>query len=170
MEAIADLPMLNDIDADYSPQYVKLARILRAKIESGQHKHGDALPAAAWPATTGCRCGWHGRAGDARRQQVRRHGHVGFEVLPRHLGRRSRARLCTSPPRERLKAGSPSRDISPVAEGGGDGRELVQRRLQVLDDLRRDHLGGGQVVGVLQRLVAQPEDVEDALSRATSSS
>jgi DNA-binding GntR family transcriptional regulator len=35
MEAISDLPMLNDIDADYSPQYVKLARRLRRRIESG---------------------------------------------------------------------------------------------------------------------------------------
>jgi DNA-binding GntR family transcriptional regulator len=42
----ADLPMLHDMDADYSPQYVKLARILRDKIESGQYRHGDALPAA----------------------------------------------------------------------------------------------------------------------------
>ena len=33
---MADLPMLHDIDADYSPQYVKLARILRDKIKSGQ--------------------------------------------------------------------------------------------------------------------------------------
>jgi DNA-binding GntR family transcriptional regulator len=46
VEAICDLPMLNDMDADYSPQYVKLARILRAKIESGEHKHGDPVPAA----------------------------------------------------------------------------------------------------------------------------
>ena len=46
MEAISDLPMLDDMDADYSPQYVKLARILRGKIETGQHNHGDALPAA----------------------------------------------------------------------------------------------------------------------------
>jgi DNA-binding GntR family transcriptional regulator len=46
VEVIADLPMLNDIDADYSPQYVKLARILRAKIEAGTHKHGDTLPAS----------------------------------------------------------------------------------------------------------------------------
>jgi DNA-binding GntR family transcriptional regulator len=45
MEAISDLPMLHDIDADYTPQYVKLARILRDKIESGQYKRGDALPA-----------------------------------------------------------------------------------------------------------------------------
>ena len=36
MEAISDLPMLNDMDADYSPQYVKLARILRDKIKSGE--------------------------------------------------------------------------------------------------------------------------------------
>jgi DNA-binding GntR family transcriptional regulator len=46
VEAISDLPMLNDIDADYSPQYVKLARILRTKIESGEYKHGDPIPAA----------------------------------------------------------------------------------------------------------------------------
>jgi DNA-binding GntR family transcriptional regulator len=46
MDAISDVPMLHDIDADYSPQYVKLARILRAKIESAQYKRGDHLPAA----------------------------------------------------------------------------------------------------------------------------
>lgn len=45
MDSIADLPMLHDIDADYSPQYVKLARILRDKIEFGQYKRGDVLPA-----------------------------------------------------------------------------------------------------------------------------
>ena len=37
--------MLHDIDADYSPQYVKLARILRDKIESGNYQRGDILPA-----------------------------------------------------------------------------------------------------------------------------
>jgi DNA-binding GntR family transcriptional regulator len=47
MEAISDLPMLHDIDADYSPQYVKLARIIRGKIESGQYKHGDPIRAAS---------------------------------------------------------------------------------------------------------------------------
>jgi DNA-binding GntR family transcriptional regulator len=47
VDAISDLPMLNDIDADYSPQYVKLARILRSKIETGQYKHGDCIPAAS---------------------------------------------------------------------------------------------------------------------------
>ena len=48
--AISDLPMLHDIDADYSPQYVKLARILRDKIESGEYEHGDPLPAASLAA------------------------------------------------------------------------------------------------------------------------
>jgi DNA-binding GntR family transcriptional regulator len=47
VEAISDLPMLDDIDADYSPQYVKLARIIRGKIESGEYKHGDPIPAVA---------------------------------------------------------------------------------------------------------------------------
>jgi DNA-binding GntR family transcriptional regulator len=46
MADISDLPMLHDIDADYSPQYVKLARILRDKIESGEYQRGDILPAA----------------------------------------------------------------------------------------------------------------------------
>jgi DNA-binding FadR family transcriptional regulator len=47
MDAISGLPMLDDIDADYSPQYVKLARIIRAKIEAGQYKHGQRMPAAS---------------------------------------------------------------------------------------------------------------------------
>ena len=46
MADISDLPMLHDIDADYSPQYVKLARILRSRIESGDYHQGDILPAA----------------------------------------------------------------------------------------------------------------------------
>ena len=46
MADISDLPMLHDIDAGYSPQYVKLTRILRARIESGQYRRGDILPAA----------------------------------------------------------------------------------------------------------------------------
>jgi len=46
MADISDLPMLHDIDADYSPQYVKLARILRSKIESGEYQQGEILPAA----------------------------------------------------------------------------------------------------------------------------
>jgi len=46
MDAISDLPMLHDIDADYSPQYVKLARIIRARIASGKYNHGDPIPAA----------------------------------------------------------------------------------------------------------------------------
>ena len=45
MTAISDLPMLHDMDADYTPQYVKLARILRSKIESGEYEHGEPLPA-----------------------------------------------------------------------------------------------------------------------------
>jgi DNA-binding GntR family transcriptional regulator len=47
MEAISELPMLNDIDADYTPQYVKLARLTRDKIESGQYKPGDPMPAVS---------------------------------------------------------------------------------------------------------------------------
>jgi DNA-binding GntR family transcriptional regulator len=45
MEAISDLPMLHDMDADYSPQYVKLARILRDKIKASDLDCHDPLPA-----------------------------------------------------------------------------------------------------------------------------
>jgi hypothetical protein len=34
VEPISDLPRLSDMDADYSPQYVKLARIIRDRIKS----------------------------------------------------------------------------------------------------------------------------------------
>ena len=43
MKAITDLRMLNDIDAVHSLQYVKLARILRTKMESREYEHGDIL-------------------------------------------------------------------------------------------------------------------------------
>lgn len=46
MEAISDLPMHNDIDADYSPQYVKLARVIRSKIVCGEYRCGDPIPAS----------------------------------------------------------------------------------------------------------------------------
>jgi DNA-binding GntR family transcriptional regulator len=72
MEAISDLPMLNDIDAYYSPQYVKLARLLRGKIESG-HYHGDTLPAAALAQEHGVsvRVAWHALAMLAANRYVR---------------------------------------------------------------------------------------------------
>jgi DNA-binding GntR family transcriptional regulator len=44
METISDLPMLHDMDADYSPQYVKLARILRDKIKAGDLKQTEPMP------------------------------------------------------------------------------------------------------------------------------
>lgn len=76
MEAIANLPMLNDIDADYSPQYVKLARILRAKIEADQHKHGDTLPASDLAQEYGVsvRVAWHALAMLAANRYVHQSG------------------------------------------------------------------------------------------------
>jgi len=53
VESIADLPMLNDMDADYSPQYVKLARLLRDKITSGAFQRSEALPATDLAAEYG---------------------------------------------------------------------------------------------------------------------
>jgi DNA-binding GntR family transcriptional regulator len=57
VEAISDLPMLHDIDADYSPQYVKLARIIRDKIESGEYERLDAIPAAGLAGAYGVSIG-----------------------------------------------------------------------------------------------------------------
>ena len=53
MAGISDLPMLHDIDADYSPQYVKLARILRGKVESGEYHQGDIIPVVTSPSSIG---------------------------------------------------------------------------------------------------------------------
>jgi len=77
VESIADLPMLNDMDADYSPQYVKVARILREKIESGQHKLGDTLPATDLAQEYGVsiRVAWHALAMLAANRYVSRTGH-----------------------------------------------------------------------------------------------
>ena len=50
MAPISDLPMLNDMDADYSPQYVKLARTLRDKVESGELSRFAAMPASGLAA------------------------------------------------------------------------------------------------------------------------
>lgn len=46
MPYISGRPTLHDIGADYSPQYVKLARILGDKIQSGEYQPSDMLPAA----------------------------------------------------------------------------------------------------------------------------
>jgi DNA-binding GntR family transcriptional regulator len=76
VETISDLPMLNDIDADYSPQYVKLARILRAKIESGHYQHGDDIPSAdlAREYNVTPRVVWHALAMLAANRYVHRPG------------------------------------------------------------------------------------------------
>ena len=61
MAAISDLPMPHDMDADYSPQYVKLARILRDKITSGHYQHDDLLTASALVSEhqVSIRVAWH---------------------------------------------------------------------------------------------------------------
>ena len=41
-----------------------------------------------------------------------------------------------------------------------DFLELLQRRAQVFDDLRRDDIRVRQICAVFQRLIAQPEDIE----------
>jgi DNA-binding GntR family transcriptional regulator len=76
VEAISDLPMLNDMDADYSPQYVKLARILRGKIESDQYQRGNDLPAADLARQYGVSLGvaWHALTMLAANRYVQRSG------------------------------------------------------------------------------------------------
>jgi len=44
MTPLSAIPMPNDLDADYSPALIKLARLLRDQIRSGKYKHGDELP------------------------------------------------------------------------------------------------------------------------------
>jgi DNA-binding GntR family transcriptional regulator len=53
--------MPHDMDADYSPQYVKLARILRDKITSGQYKHSDLVSASGLVSEhkVSIRVAWH---------------------------------------------------------------------------------------------------------------
>jgi hypothetical protein len=83
MTAISDLPMLNDIDADYSPQY-KLAHIVRGKIEVGEHKRGDAIPAVGLARERKViDSGRMGRAREARRQQLA----TVIEALPKGTAR-----------------------------------------------------------------------------------
>ena len=76
METIADLPMLHDRDADYSPQYVKLARILRDKIKAGQYPHGTKLPAGTLAAEhqVSIRVAWHALEMLAANRYVRQPG------------------------------------------------------------------------------------------------
>jgi DNA-binding GntR family transcriptional regulator len=68
--------MLNDIDAEYSPQYVKLARILRDKIESGHYQHGDDLSAAelTWEHEVSLQVAWRALAMLAANRYVGRSG------------------------------------------------------------------------------------------------
>lgn len=44
MTPLSAVPMPNDLDADYSPAFIKLARLLRDQIRSGEYKPGDELP------------------------------------------------------------------------------------------------------------------------------
>jgi Bacterial regulatory proteins, gntR family len=46
MEPATSVPLPDDMDADYSPQYVRLARKLRADIESGVLRRRDRIRAA----------------------------------------------------------------------------------------------------------------------------
>jgi DNA-binding GntR family transcriptional regulator len=46
MAPLSAIPMPNDMDADYSPAFIKLARLLRNQIRSGEYKYGDELPSS----------------------------------------------------------------------------------------------------------------------------
>jgi DNA-binding GntR family transcriptional regulator len=88
MEAISDLPMLHDMDADYTPQYVKLARILREKIESRQYRQGHPLPAAelAGEHEVSVRVVWHALEMLAANKYVRRSGNFSPYVVAWQAG------------------------------------------------------------------------------------
>jgi hypothetical protein len=53
VETVSGLPRRHDIDANYSPQYVQLARIIRDKIESGEYRRMDAVSAAGLAGSYG---------------------------------------------------------------------------------------------------------------------
>ena len=76
MEAISDLPMMHDMDADYSPQYVKLARMVRDKIEVGEYKPHSSLPAPRLASEYGVsvRVAWAALAMLAANRYVSRSG------------------------------------------------------------------------------------------------
>jgi DNA-binding GntR family transcriptional regulator len=76
MEAISNLPMLHDMDADYSPQYVKLARIVRDQIKTGEYKHLSSLPAPGLASEYGVsvRVAWAALAMLAANRYVSRSG------------------------------------------------------------------------------------------------
>jgi DNA-binding GntR family transcriptional regulator len=86
MADLSDLPMLHDIDADYSPQYIKLARILRDKIKSGHYQQGDALRSAELVTEYGvsAQVAWHALATLAANRYVARSGAVSpYRVTPK---------------------------------------------------------------------------------------
>jgi hypothetical protein len=60
MTDVSDVPMLHDIDADYTPQCVKLASVLRSKIESVPYHLVLILCAGSspTPASGSSRAGW----------------------------------------------------------------------------------------------------------------
>lgn len=39
-------PAIDDLDADYAPRYITLARQLRGRIEDGTYPHGSLLPSS----------------------------------------------------------------------------------------------------------------------------
>ena len=55
MADISDLPMLHDIDADYSPQYVKLARTSAARPSPGTTARATPSKLPISSASTGLR-------------------------------------------------------------------------------------------------------------------
>jgi DNA-binding GntR family transcriptional regulator len=43
---------VSEIDTDYTPRYIRLARFLRGQIESGTYPHGSLLPSSKRLADT----------------------------------------------------------------------------------------------------------------------
>lgn len=45
-QGLSRVPRPNDMDADYTPAFMKLARLLRNQIRAGDRVEGDRLPSA----------------------------------------------------------------------------------------------------------------------------
>ena len=90
----------------------------------------------------------------------RRHGSPLFTGRRRARQWKARGRASASAEARSLQAGGRPFSVRRPRERLSDGGELGERRLEVLDDLLRDHLGRRQVVHVLERVVAEPDEVE----------
>jgi hypothetical protein len=102
--AISDLPMLNDIEGDYSPEYIKFARIIRDKITSGELSRSATLLATNLVAE------YHVSAQVA-------YAVLGMLATNRYIARPEGARFYASPGASATLIGRPNHHVSAYGLG-----------------------------------------------------